>query len=363
MPQPDNECARPLNPESARSLVFAEAAQARMREHGQAPIPRNYEIWYTYVTGTNCGLTRAVDEACTRTGRLSESDLERIHDAHLSPAGLVRRVDKVSDGIGAELHNVVDLITGALRSTSTYNDSLAEASRGLIAADDHGSIESVVRSLAASTLEVQEDSRRLRNRLDEAIKEIATLQQGLEVIRVESRTDSLTELGNRKHFDDTISKAIHAAGERGEQLSLLMLDIDHFKLFNDTHGHLTGDQVLRLVAMSLKQNIKDKDFAARYGGEEFAVVLPGTSLKQSIAVAERIRRAVMARELRKKSTAEIFGRITVSVGVATLSARDTTESLIERADSCLYSAKRDGRNRVVGHVDPQSHSAASARVA
>ena len=100
-----------------------------------------------------------------------------------------------------------------------------------------------------------------------------------------------------------------------------MIDIDHFKSFNDTFGHITGDQVLRLVAMSLKQNIKGQDLAARYGGEEFAIVLPNTSLKQGIAVADHIRRAVMAKELKKKSTGEIIGRITISVGVASLLQR------------------------------------------
>ena len=83
-----------------------------------------------------------------------------------------------------------------------------------------------------------------------------------------------------------------------------MLDIDHFKSFNDTYGHLTGDQVLRLVAMSLKQNIKGQDITARYGGEEFAVVLPTTALRQALTVADHIRRAVMAKELKKKSTGE-----------------------------------------------------------
>src|SRR5439155_8965313 len=112
----------------------------------------------------------------------------------------------------------------------------------------------------------------------------------------------LTELANRKHFDETIEAAVHASDQRGEPLSLLMIDIDHFKSFNDTFGHTTGDQVLRLVAMSLKQNIKGQDLAARYGGEEFAIVLPNTPLKNALKVADQIRRIVMAKELRKKST-------------------------------------------------------------
>ena len=142
-----------------------------------------------------------------------------------------------------------------------------------------------------------------------------------------------------------------------------MTDIDHFKKFNDTYGHLTGDQVLRLVAMSVKQNVKGQDIAARYGGEEFAVVLPNTVLRSAITVADHIRRAVMAKELMKRSTGEHLGRVTISVGVAALRPDDTPQTLIERADCCLYAAKRNGRNRVICETDPEVASPAAPKVA
>jgi diguanylate cyclase len=149
----------------------------------------------------------------------------------------------------------------------------------------------------------------------------------------------------------------------GEPLSLLMFDIDHFKSFNDSYGHLTGDQVLRLVGMSLKQTIKGQDITARYGGEEFAVVLPNTALRQALTVADHIRRAVMAKELKKKSTGEILGRVTISVGVSMLKPGDDTDALIERADACLYAAKRNGRNRVICEVDPEYTAESHSQVA
>ena len=133
----------------------------------------------------------------------------------------------------------------------------------------------------------------------------------------------------------------------------MMTDIDHFKNFNDTFGHLTGDQVLRLVAMSVKQNVKGQDTAARYGGEEFAIVLPNTVLRSAITVADHIRRAVMTKELMKRSTGEHLGRVTISIGVATLHKGDNAQTLIERTDACLYAAKRHGRNRVMCETDPE----------
>ena len=204
-----------------------------------------------------------------------------------------------------------------------------------------------------STREMRETNKALENRLVLSKSEISNLQHSLEAIRAESLTDPLTGLGNRKYFDRSFEMAVRAALASGEPLSLLMFDIDHFKSFNDSYGHLTGDQVLRLVAMSLKQTIKGQDITARYGGEEFAVVLPATALRQALTVADHIRRAVMAKELKKKSTGEILGRVTISVGVAMLKPDDDTNSLIERADACLYVAKRNGRNRVICEVDPE----------
>jgi diguanylate cyclase len=139
-----------------------------------------------------------------------------------------------------------------------------------------------------------------------------------------------------------------------------MTDVEHFKKFNDNFGHLTGDQVLRLVSMSLKQNVKGQDTAARYGGEEFAVILPNTVARSAVTVADHVRRAVMTKELMKRSTGERLGRITVSVDVATLAKGDTPQSLIERADKCLYAAKRHGRNRVICESDPEATAPAPA---
>jgi diguanylate cyclase len=121
--------------------------------------------------------------------------------------------------------------------------------------------------------------------------------------------------------------------------------------------------VLRLVALCVKQNVKGQDIAARYGGEEFAVVLPNTALRQGLAVSDHIRRAVMGKELMKRSTGESLGRVTISVGVSSWRRGDTAQTLIERADSCLYAAKRSGRNRVVCETDPEMVPIDNAKVA
>ena len=129
-----------------------------------------------------------------------------------------------------------------------------------------------------------------------------------------------------------------------------MCDIDHFKLFNDTWGHQTGDQVLRLVGHCLSENVKGRDTAARYGGEEFVVILRQTGLDSAVSLANQIRANVESKKLVKRSTGDILGTITISIGVAQLHPGESPSSLIERADTCLYAAKNAGRNRVMSEA-------------
>jgi diguanylate cyclase len=205
--------------------------------------------------------------------------------------------------------------------------------------------------LLAETRRMQHTNRDLEHKLDASREDIAALQRDLDDVRRESMLDPLTKIANRKSFDEGIEVAIGEADANDAPLCLLIIDIDHFKNFNDTYGHQTGDQVLRLVAMTLKSNIKGQDLAARYGGEEFVAILPFTDLSGAVIVAENIRRAIQAKELLKRSTNEKLGRITASFGVAAYRPGDTPMALIERADRCLYAAKHAGRNRVISEAE------------
>lgn len=339
--------------EHERTMTFAEIALGQIRSLRQTAIPRNYEIWYVYATGYNAQLNKIINETLARSGKLTESDLEQIYETYLSQIKTTDRIDKVGARVIGEIDDVMKLLGDALGVSATYHDSLTGAGQELSSAESIDQIRMIVETLVKSTHEMRETNRALEERLILSKNEISNLQQSLEAIRAESLTDPLTGLGNRKYFDRMIDAAVQEAFANSEPLSLLLCDIDHFKSFNDSFGHLTGDQVLRLVCMSLRQAIKGQDITARYGGEEFAVVLPDTGLRQALTVADHIRRAVMAKELKKKSTGEILGRVTISVGVAQLKPGDDTDSLIERADACLYAAKRSGRNRVICEVDPE----------
>jgi diguanylate cyclase len=343
--------------EHEKTLAFAEIALGQIRALTQAASPRNYEIWFNYATGYNPALNQLINQTLTEKGTLAESDLEQIFTSYIANSRMTDRIDAVNGRLLDEVKQVLDTVGAAGDSASTYSENPAEATEKLSGAKDSESARAIIERLVGGAKEMEANNKMLETRLSASKQEIEQLQLNLQEVRAESMTDPLTTLSNRKFFDQTLAQAMVEAKEKNEPLSLLMCDIDHFKKFNDSYGHLTGDQVLRLVAMSIKQNVKGQDLAARYGGEEFVIALPNTSLQSANTVAEHIRRAVMTKELVKRSTGEKLGRVTLSLGTAVLRAQDTAQLLIDRADKCLYAAKRNGRNRVICETDPESDSA------
>ena len=336
------------------TIAFAEIALQQIRALRQPALPRNFEIWYQYATGYSPELNRAINQMLAQKISLSDADIDQIYTTYVAPNRADERVDAVGSRMMSEIRQVLDMIDTAAGSATSYSASLADASQELQGASDGASLRVVIERLVVGAKEMETNNKKLEARLSSSRQEIEQLQQNLEVVRTESLTDPLTTLANRKFFDTELAKAIARGKQSGEPLSLLMCDVDHFKSFNDKFGHVTGDQVLRLVAMSVKQNVKGQDIAARYGGEEFAIALPETALRSATTVADHIRRAVMTKELMKRSTGEKLGRVTISIGVALLRSDDSAQSLIERADGCLYAAKRNGRNRVICETDPET---------
>jgi diguanylate cyclase len=158
-------------------------------------------------------------------------------------------------------------------------------------------------------------------------------------------TDGLTNLANRKAFDEALERAVQAAEATGEPLTLAVLDIDHFKNFNDTWGHQTGDQVIRYVAGVIAGIGASPRTAARYGGEEFAIILPGVDARTALTLVEKLREEIGSRMLKRRSTNQDLGAVTVSAGLAERLPGEPQASFIERADTALYASKRAGRNR------------------
>lgn len=337
-----------------RSYAFGDLAFSQIKGRGLAAVPRNYEVWYCYASGYHTELSDAVNAVLSQNGSISQDHLDSIFENYLSQTRMGEKIDVVGGRVLDEIEHVMTMIDSAAGQANAYGNDLAGASARLASMGSPEGVRTIIENLVRSTREIEANNKALEQRLKASRSEIKLLQENLDAVRTESLTDPLTSLGNRKYYDQSIAKAVALANKAETPLSLLVSDIDHFKKFNDTFGHLTGDQVLRLVALSVKQNVKGQDFACRYGGEEFAIILPDTTLRAAVTVAEHIRRAVMTKELIKRSTNENLGRITISLGVATFRPGDTVASLYDRADRCLYAAKRNGRNRVVCETDPEA---------
>jgi diguanylate cyclase len=345
------------------SMAYAGIAFEKMKALRHAATPHNYEVWYNYASAGNQSLNQCINDLIASRGTISQSDLDVLFERFFSSTPLTDKIDGFGAQMIGEIDEIMTVIDGALDSTSRHSESLANMAAEVDDTTDLAALRGVIGKLAQTAKDIERTNLKFEAHLRESKQEINQLQKHLDAVRMEILTDPLTMLSNRKHFDQALVQAIADANANNTPLALVMADVDAFKKFNDSYGHLIGDQVLRLVALALKHNVKGQDLAARYGGEEFAVILPNTTLHQGMTVAEHIRRGVMARELMKRSTGEKLGHVTMSLGVAALRPGDTPQSLIERADNCLYAAKNNGRNRVVCESDPECSAPVHAKVA
>jgi diguanylate cyclase len=345
--------------EFKRALGYANSALDLLKRATIPPYPQFYELLYTYATGVNPTLNARIN-AIFREGDPTVDLAEKLYNEFLKAQDANERISSVSQRMSKRIEAVHDAIDTAMTTANAYSGTLQAASGDLAAALDGDALRLMARRLLSETRRMQDANLQLEQKLEASRDDIQQLQRDLDDVRREAMLDPLTKIFNRKYFDDGMMRAFAEARQGDAPLSLMLIDIDHFKRFNDTWGHQTGDQVLRLVAMTLKSNIKGKDIAARYGGEEFAAILPETDLEGAIILADNIRKAVQAKELLKRSTNEKLGRITASFGVATYRPSDTPSSLIERADRCLYAAKHAGRNKVVSETELKSDDVVAA---
>lgn len=334
------------------ALHCARAALGMMERHRVPPHPENFVIWYAYVSGRNPDLTEAINDIL-RTGagfsaEINDSLFERFAAFAPDKAELREVGQRVEDAVG----RMLDYLSHASQGTAKYGIAL-EAFSGRLSSDTPApdEISEAITAVLTETRTMADINRQLERRLASSGREIRQLRDALDNLQREASTDALTQIANRKTFDSVLALAVSEADASGRPLCLLMIDVDHFKTFNDTYGHPLGDQILKLIARSLIETIETKDTAARYGGEEFAVILPDTGLETAIAIANDIRLRVAGRRVTNRRTGETLGQVTLSAGVAQLFPCEATSSLVHRADEALYLAKREGRNRVMSQRD------------
>jgi len=332
----------------AKPSDLPERVVAAMRQHGSPCDPRSFEIWYTHLSGEMPALSAALSATIAAgDGVVASADIESLHERFIGSERLAQQAERTSLQVLGEIEAMRALVEKALGASEIYHGRLTAMSEDVPPPTDREKLRAWIEALVMSTREEVVRKSQLENELRNSANEIRNLRAALETTRAEALTDPLTGLANRRHFEEMLQKSIDQATLRREPFALVMADIDYFKRFNDAHGHLTGDQVLRLVARTMTDKLKDKAVISRFGGEEFGIILPEADLVAGKFGAETVRQALLTRELIKRSTNENLGRITISLGVASYRRGDTAGSLVDRADQALMQAKRDGRNRTV----------------
>jgi diguanylate cyclase len=344
------------------ATTVADRAIRSMSQQSVPVTPGNFSVWFDYAMGTSPALRKTIDVLIGNKRKFDASINRELYATFVKPQS------EAEADFPEQLRNVIssarEFLATAISDNRTQIEALGQVasevtsqvtSQVQINSDPRLIIEKLVAELARATTRAAA----LETNFLATTQELDNIRDSLKAAEERSNTDALTGLANRRLMDAFFRSAQIAAMEKDEPLSILMIDIDHFKKFNDTYGHQVGDQVLRLVAKVLQDHVWESGLAARYGGEELIAVLPGANLAACTEVAERIRLRISEARLTRRTTGQAITSITVSIGVAQFRLAESAEAMIERCDRSLYQAKRSGRNRTVTENDIEGENAAA----
>lgn len=325
-----------------QSAGFLRQALALMSKQDAAVNPITYAIWYEYASQVNTELNRAIDQLLDEDKVINDKTVCELYRQYL-----IEPQEEKVENINNDIQNLVTKLAESAQTTGESANNYSSAldhwveQAGVVIGDN-----TALHEIMQSTSAMKDSVNNLKSSLDESQKEIERLRSELSSVREEAITDSLTQMLNRNGFKSKLNEMLGDDGSIPEDVSLMVLDIDHFKRINDNFGHLFGDKVIQAVAKVISTNLRGDDLGVRYGGEEFLVYLPRTLLESAKALAEKIRHSIESSRIKNSITNDVIERITISVGIASQKKGESLEQLIERADKALYESKGNGRNRV-----------------
>ena len=305
--------------------------------------PLNFGVAHDYLTGSQIGVEKAIKAVLAERGKISNSWVEEIvaeqRGDEVTPEALSTMLAKVEEN----LSEFTGLMTESRNSAKDYGAALQEEVKGLTAGAKN---EPVLARLVALTRSMVEKTRQVEGQLRQNQKQNHALRSSLANARRAAEHDHLTGLPNRRAFESTLREEVAMARKESQPLAVAFCDIDHFKVINDTHGHDTGDRVLKFVAGLLAKASNDQCHVARHGGEEFVMLFRGKTAAEACEAVDDVRRDLATRSLVNRTNGERMERVSFSAGVANVLAHDDPRAALKAADRALYLAKEHGRNRV-----------------
>lgn len=305
--------------------------------------PVNFSVALDYLTGANIGVEKAIRAVLMERGKITNSWIEAVMAQQRADEVTAESLASMLDKVEENLDQVTGLMHESRSSAKDYGAAIQEEAKGLA---DGQEAEPILARLVTLTRSMVEKSRQVETQLRENQKETLALKSSLQNARRAAEHDHLTGLPNRRAFEAVLREELQLAIDGGEQLSVAFCDIDHFKVINDTHGHETGDRVLKFVAGLLQKISNDRCHVARHGGEEFVMLFRGKTAAETCEAVDGVREDLSQRSLVNRTNGERMERVSFSAGVANVFAYEDPRAALKAADRALYLAKEHGRNRV-----------------
>lgn len=338
------------NDDISEAVSLLKKTLPEMNKRNIATTPENYAVWYEYVNGKNGALVNAIDALDEGKSVFSNEVHQDLYNKYIASIH-ESAVSQLSDSVKEIIHDLLGKMSTEGLGLNQYAETLSNFSQQVESVNSINDIKHLIGELLEETRKREGATQSMQNSLESMATEMKKLRAEVSRLNSEATTDSLTKVNNRRAFDLEIDNFVSTSKMENTPLCMLLLDIDHFKSFNDKYGHIIGDKVLKFVATLLKKNIKGGDSVSRYGGEEFAILLPETEYGGALSVAEHIRTRLAKQTLSDSAEKIQLGTITVSIGVSSYQYGEVAEDMIRRADQCMYQAKKIGRNRVIGEQE------------
>lgn len=336
--------------EFRRVTEVARAALSVAEKRRTPPTPRVLEIWSAYLTGADQRLRQLIDDELALNGGIDADTLSGIYAEHLETNQTATTLGKSGRLLATAASEIAALLDSTVSAIAGHDRRLADAH---VALRDAATVEETrerVAALKQRNRAIHDELRGLSRHFANTRENVADIRMELETARQVAFIDHLTQIPNRRGFDDALSAEVARRRKQGAPVSLLVLDLDEFSSFNAEYGHSAGDGVLRVIARLVTRNVKGRDTAARVGGDEIGVILPDTPLRGARRLAEQLKSSVSETRLVNGETGAHLGAVTTTIGIAMLRDDESSSSLFRRAARLCAKGGREGGDQIVCEV-------------